>query len=156
MTWTPWSDLRVRAAAAFALVAVGLAARAGFVALGHDAVVPAAPMTSASPPIIARAAMAPRAALARLEALAPFGETQDGLPSAAPDIVTTLPIILVGTIAGADQPSAVCRLGPAAPRILHIGDTLGGWHLRQIAPGRVIFVDAAGHSHELRLTSPGN
>jgi hypothetical protein len=156
MTWTPWSDLRVRASAAFALVAIGLAARAGYFALSHDTIVPAPPMMYASPSIVARVALTPRTSLERIEALAPFGETQNGPSATAPDIATTVPIILIGTIAGADQPAAVCRLGLGDARILHVGDTLGGWRLRQVAPGRVVFVDAAGHSHELRLTSPRN
>jgi hypothetical protein len=156
MTWTPWSDVRVRAAAAFALVALGLAARAGFVALAHEGIVPAVPVTFVSTPIAARAVLAPRPSLARLEGLAPFGETQDGTPPAAPDITIGMPVTLIGTIAGSDQPAAVCRLGPGAPRILHVGDTLGGWRLRQVAPGRAVFIDATGHSHELRLTSPRN
>jgi hypothetical protein len=65
-------------------------------------------------------------------------------------------IVLVGTIIGVEQPAAACRLGDARARILHVGDTLGGWRLERVTPGRAVFIDAGGARHELRLSPLGN
>lgn len=70
--------------------------------------------------------------------------------------ITTPAIRLVGTMLGVDQPAAICKLGDAPARILHLGDTLGGWRLQQVAPGRALFIDGNGARHELRLSPLGN
>lgn len=155
MNWTPWSDLRLRAAALFATVAIGAAIASGAAALREDVVAPAPPY-GAAPAFAPQPAHVP-AARASLEGLDPFGLADaaspvgdSAPPAAAPDIV------LVGTIIGAEQPAAVCRLGDAPARILHVGDTLGGWRLAQVAPGQAVFIDAGGVRHKLRLSPLGN
>ena len=88
--------------------------------------------------------------------LAPYGASRADAVAPISNAAPAIPITLEGTIAGAEQPAAICRLGGTAARILHIGDTLGGWRLQQVAPGRAVFIDAASQRHELRLNSAGN
>jgi hypothetical protein len=153
MTWSPWLDVRVRAAAVVAVAAAALLLRTSLTALEPDEVVAAAPWTAPSLP----ASSPPTAPvdLDRLADLAPFGAPSPA-PAQAVAAVTASPITLVGTIAGAEQPAAICRLGDLPPHILHAGDSLGGWRLLQVAPGRAVFIDAAARRHELRLNPAGN
>lgn len=152
MMWSPWTDARVRLAALFALGAGLVALGGGLSALREDVLVPSAPRNSTpyAPSVVTHAAD-PR----RLAALDPFAESVASPETDAAAAVPP-PIVLIGTIAGGSTPSAVCRLGIQTPRILHVGDTLGGWRLSHVTPGRAVFVDAAGASHELRLSPQGN
>lgn len=155
MMWTPWSDLRVRAAALFATAAIIVAIVSGAAALRTDDVTASPPLSAvpdaAQPP---ERRGSPAGALAELD---PFGLSGAGAMAAESALILpTPPIILVGTIIGADQPAAACRLGDAPARLLHVGDTLGGWRLQQVAPGRAVFIDADGARHELRLSPLGN
>ena len=154
MTWTPWSDTRVRIAAVFATTAIAVIARTTVIVLRADVAAPATPLTLT--PGTAAPAAAPASPLGGLGALAPFDESRTGPPAAA--VVTVMPLVplvLVGTIAGTVQPVAVCRQGTAPARILHVGDTLGGWRLLQVAQGSAVFSDAASLHHEIRLSPPG-
>jgi len=97
----------------------------------------------------------------RLIALAPFSALRTASASSAASSANRVPDVasmlrLIGTVADGDQSFAVCRLGAARARMLHLGDTLGGWKLLQVAPGRAIFVDAARVRRELRLDPTGN
>lgn len=155
MMWTPWHDLRVRSATIFAFVAVVVTVASGASAFRDDVVVPA-PAAGAAP--VASLSAAHRgAAGASLAALDPFGAADQDAPMAAsaPDAAEPL-IVLVGTFIGVEQPAAVCRLGAGAARILHVGDSLAGWRLIQVAPARATFIDANGARHELRLSPLGN
>lgn len=155
MRWTPWQDWRVRAAASVALAGITTAAYALGVALVDH------PVHAAPPLVFARAAAARPAtaavSLTRLQALAPFSQTRSDVgASAATDAGVTPSITLVGTVVGNERPAAICRLQGADARILYVGDTLGGWRLQQVSPGRAQFIDAAGARHELRLSFAGN
>jgi hypothetical protein len=155
MTWTPWSEWRVRVAAGFTVVAVVAAIVSTVGVVRTDAVAPADPFTAAAD---GDAQLARRIAPAHsLTELDPFG-TADAVATAMPSAAPTAPpdIVLVGTVLGADDPAAICRLGDARPRILHAGDTLGGWRLLQVTPGKAVFIDAAAVRHELRLSPLGN
>ena len=152
MTWTPWHDLRVRTAAVVAFLALAFAVRAATVALAEPQISPAPPLSIAIRGIT-RPAPTP-APLAQLVALAPFG-ISDAAPNAVTTVAAVPPITLVGTLAGAEAPAAICRLGASTARILHVGDTLGGWRLQQVNPGRAVFVDGAFVRHELRLSPVG-
>lgn len=155
MTWTPWRDWRVRAAACIALAFIAAAGYALGAALA-DHPVQAAPALEFSHDSMVPPA-APAVSRARLEALAPFdpARSSDGAP-APTDAGFAPSITLVGTVAGTEQPAAICRLNGADARILHLGDTIGGWRLQQVFPGRALFIDAAGTRHELRLSFVGN
>lgn len=155
MRWTPWQDWRVRAAAFVALTSIATAGYALGVALDDH------PVRAAPPLVFSRVSAArpvtPAVSLARLEALAPFNQARfDAGASAATDAGVTPSITLVGTVVGSEQPAAICRLNGADARILFVGDTLGGWRLQQVFPGRALFIDAAGARHELRLSFVGN
>lgn len=153
MIWHPLMDVRVRLAAAFASSAFLVAAGALRYAVRVPKVPPDPPVTWTTD---TAAMVIRRDAPVALTALDPFGEIRTGAMNApSNDSAPLVPITLIGTIAGASQPTAVCRLGSQSPRLLHLGDTLGGWRLQQVAAGRVIFVDAAGAPHELRLSSLG-
>lgn len=154
MTWTPWHDRRVHAAAGVVLIGSALLLRSVIVALAEPAIEAALPLAfvtdTAAPPTVARAP------IGQLAALAPFSASRTPAPANAPAIgEPPPPIALVGTLAGAADPAAICRLGAAPARILHVGESLGGWRLLQVAPGRVVFIDEAGVRHELRLSPVG-
>ena len=153
MTWSPWREPRVRAAAVFVAVAVLIATQAMITAMRDDVVLPAPSLRWTTDSMAVRA---PRAAAVSFASLDPFGEDRatpvDASRSNSP---AALPVTLVGTVAGVPHPTAVCSLGAQSPRILHVGDTLGGWRLQQVMAGRVIFVDANGAPRELRLSSLG-
>jgi hypothetical protein len=152
MTWTPWHELRVRVAAGFAIGATAIAIYAAAWALAEPRV-EASPSLSFSVPAATRTLPA-RPPIAQLAALAPFGVLESAAtPAASAALVPA--ITLVGTLAGADSPAAICRLGTGTARILHVGDTLGGWRLQQVTPGRAVFVDGALARHELRLSPVG-
>jgi hypothetical protein len=155
VTWSPWNELRVRAAALFAAVSIIAAGAAAAAVFRADDVTPAPPLR------IAPDAAAPRerreTPVGALVALDPFGLLgADVTATESAPVAPAPPIILVGTIIGIEQPAAACRLGDARARMLHVGDTLGGWRLVQVAPGRVVFIDAGGSRHELRLSPLGN
>ena len=155
MTWTTMMDWRVRGAAVFVLAASVLVVRATVVAFGETAAAAAPPL----PALRLQPAVAPAAAvdIGRLADIAPFGASRVELAMTRADLAASfMPVSLVGTIAGADQPAAICRLGGAPARILHVGDTIGGLRLQLVAPARAVFIDGAAQRHELRLNSPGN
>jgi len=156
MIWTPWSDARVRAAAGFGglCAALTLAALVGASRDAADVASPPLQLPSATVPALTRSATSSDA----LAALAPFGPSRPASASSQSMAGDTAipPITCVGTIAGSEQPAAICRLALASPRILHAGDTLGGWRLVSVAPGRVVFIDAASRRREFRLSSPGS
>ena len=152
MTWTPWRDLRVRVAAGFAVLASAFAVYAAVGALAEPQVAPAPPLTFSVP--AARRTLPARPPLAQLAALAPFG-VSESVATPTPNTSFVPPITLVGTLAGAESPAAICRIGTGTARILHLGDTLGGWRLQQVTPGRAVFVDGASARHELRLSPVG-
>lgn len=155
MMWTPWSDLRVRAAALFATTAIVVAIASGVVALRTDDVTASPPLSAA--PDTAQHPERRGFAAGALVALDPFGLSSAGATTTESALIPpTPPMVLVGTIIGVDQPAAACRLGDAPARLLHVGDTLGGWRLQQVAPGRAVFIDAGGARHELRLSPLGN
>lgn len=157
MTWSPFGETPVRVALLFAVAGGALVVREGIEALRYDAVVPAMPVSPALP---GNAALARSdVPLERLAALAPFSPDRRTTPEdEPPDAAAAAPntIRLIGTVAGGDAPFAVCQLGASRTRMLHLGDTLGGWKLQQVAPGRATFIDAARARHELRISSPGN
>jgi len=152
--WSPWREPVVRLAAAFAAVAV-IAALTSVAAVLRPVRVTAAPTLAL--PSLDESAPSLREQPAPWAHLAPFtplrGTGGEGVtePEAAMPTIT-----LIGTVLGGEQPAAICRLGTAAPRILHAGDTLGGWRLVDVAPARAVFIDAARARHELRLSPPGN
>lgn len=154
MKWTPWQDWRVCAAACVALAGITAAGYALGAALADHPVQAAASLEfshdSVAPPT------ATTVSLARLEALAPFDPARSDAGAPAADVGFTPSLTLVGTVAGSEQPAAICRLNGADARILHIGDTIGGWRLQQVFPGRALFIGAAGARHELRLSFVGN
>jgi hypothetical protein len=154
MTWTPWREVRVAAAAAFAAVAVVLLGAAVRSAFRNDPV-------DAGPPLEIRsstesAARTPRFEPTRLSELNPFDASRAAPDEPASDPPPITPqVFLVGTVLGGVQPAAICRAGDELARILHLGDTISGWRLVEIAPARAVFIDAAGARHELRLLPPG-
>ncbi|MDQ8153404.1 MAG: hypothetical protein P3B98_01975 [Gemmatimonadota bacterium] len=153
MTWTIWHSRRVRLATLFVAGALTLAGAVLVWALRPVVI----PPSDAATPAMAPAGELPLApvAPAHLEALDPFAEQRQS--EAAPDVVPpTAPFALLGTIAGTTPPTAVCQLGNATPRILHPGDTLGGWRLQQVWPGRALFIDGGGAQRELRLSPLGH
>jgi hypothetical protein len=154
MTWSPWRDASVRVAAVFA-AAASIIALTAVVAAFRPVHVAAAPTLALS--ALADTASSPRPSSATFAFAEPFSPLRGavGDDSAAPPELPPA-IALIGTVIGGEQPAAICRLGAAAPRILHAGDTLGGWRLVEIAPARAVFIDAARVRHELRLSPPGN
>jgi hypothetical protein len=157
MRQTVWRAWRVRAAALFAGGALVLAAATLQWAVRAVELPPSATLAS---PIASRDASrdaVPPSLVApsHVVALDPFAE-QRGIAPVREEVPAAPPLALLGTIAGAEPPSAVCQLGRAAPRILHPGDTLGGWRLQQVWPGRALFIDADGARRELRLSPLGH
>ena len=154
MIWSPWRETAVRGAAAVAAVAVIIAITSAAAAVRPARVAAASALALPSLP---DTASAPRAQPARFAQLEPFSPRR-GLveePGVAPGEPAPA-ITLIGTVLGGERAAAICRIGTAAPRILHAGDTLGGWRLVDVAPARAAFIDAAGVRHELRLSPPGN
>jgi len=154
MTWSPWRETAVRVAATLAAAAVIVAFASVAAAVRPARIAAASALTLPSLP---DSVSAPRARPARFAHLEPFSPMRGTVEDA--DLSPTEPppaITLIGTVLGGERPAAICRLGAAAPRILHAGDTLGGWRLVDVAPARAVFIDAAGVRHELRLSPPGN
>lgn len=157
MRWTPLRSWRVRAALIFALAAAAVAVREGVRAVRYAPVAPAPPAAQL-PAAALRGAASDGASSDELAALAPFSPTRTAPADAEPAggfNPSAIAIRLVGTVAGGDAPFAVCQLGSARARLLHVGDTLGGWTLLRVTPGAATFIDAARTRHELRMTSPG-
>lgn len=65
-------------------------------------------------------------------------------------------VSLIGTVVRAGGGSvAVCRLGSDAPRVLRIGEHIGGLTLLEVEQGRAAFRDSSGARVALRLATPG-
>ncbi len=160
MRWTPLRDGRVQFALVVALSGAALLVHDAWQALSRPDVPPALGLPLRADQPAARAA--DRTPIDRLAALAPFSPARrEGTPAGAPlngTAIADVPGVLrlLGTVTNGAESFAVCQLGAARPRMLHPGDTLGGWQLQQVAPGRATFVDAARTRHELRLTPTGN
>lgn len=157
MRWASLRSWNVRAALLFSLAATALVVREGVRAGRYAPVAPTPPATQ--PPVAAvRGAAFEGVSRDELAALAPFSPARTAPANAVPADDSGLGLMsirLVGTVAGGDAPFAVCQLGSARVRLLHVGDTLGGWTLLRVIPGAVTFIDAARTRHELRMTSPG-
>lgn len=159
MRWSPLRETRVQAAALLAVL--------GALVWASELWRAVAPVETAAAPSAVFAALEPsrRAGnatdVARLIALAPFAtdRTPDSPDHGARETaMADAPgaLRLVGTVANGDASFAVCRLGAARPRIVHVRDTVGGWTLEQVVPGKATFIDAARVRHELRLNNAGN
>ncbi len=158
MTWSPLRDAIVRASLLFAVVGAGVAVTAGLRALQYHPVAPALGSLRASTDGgTTHAASIP---LDRLVELAPFSPTRTTAPevdaAGAPPTAPQGAMRLIGTVTGGDSPFAVCQWGAERPRMLHVGDTLGGWALQRVSPGAATFIDAARARHEFRISPPGN
>lgn len=156
MRWLPWSDARVRGAASVAALCATLLGTATVQAL-RDPPIPQTPPLQLSGAVVAEPSRT-TAPFDRLAALAPFSPNR-AMPMLQPSAIddnVSAPLTCLGMIAGSDQASAICRLAGGTPRILHAGDTLGGWRLTQVAPGRAVFIDAASRRRELRLSPSGH
>lgn len=153
MIWSPWIDGRVRLAAAAATLTVALAFNEARLALRHEFVMPAA---SAVAPVRAGTVTTRWHEPLSLSELFGVASARRATPAMIAPPPALAALRLIGTVAGTDSPSAICVVGSEAPRLLQLGDTIGGWRLQHVAPAMAVFIDAAGRRHELRLSSSGN
>ena len=161
MRWHPLAEFNVRMASLAVLVSATITVASAW-QFARVPPVPATAETPATTPAVeeANGSSAPPE---QLVALAPFSPDRKDAPAevTGPPTPATAGIVpggirLLGTVVGDGAPFAVCRLGSAPARLLHPGDTLGGWRLQAIAPGRVTFIDDDDALHEVRLSSAGN
>lgn len=75
---------------------------------------------------------------------------RDTVPVAPPDSVR-----LLGTVVRGSGGFAVCQLSGDAPRIVHLGERLGGLTLLSLGQGRAVFRAPNGKRLELSLSQPG-
>ena len=82
----------------------------------------------------------------------------DGDVAARADSAVPAPaaeIRLLGTVVRSSNPFALCQLTPDAPRIVHVGETLGDLTLVALDQGRATFRARTGAQVELSLSRPG-
>lgn len=67
-------------------------------------------------------------------------------------------IRLLGTVASPDGQGgfAMCQIGNDPPRIVRVGETLGGWTLRAVGQGRATVVSPKGEATEIAVPKPGS
>lgn len=64
---------------------------------------------------------------------------------------------LVGTVTATDGGGfAMCQVGDETPRIVRVGQTIGGLTLEKIEQGAALFVSASGERIELRVPKVGS
>lgn len=78
---------------------------------------------------------------------------------ASADTVAPIPaaeVKLLGTVIRGSNPFALCQLTTAAPRIVHVGETVGDLTLVSLDQGRATFRARTGTKVELSLSKPGS
>ncbi len=80
------------------------------------------------------------------------GEASESAIAAAPPI---RPIVIGTAVIGDNRSFATCKLGDAAPVIVHVGDRLGLYTVRVITRGVVHFTSSAGESFDILAMKSG-
>ena len=83
------------------------------------------------------------------------GEALPG-DSATRSPTPTGPFLLIGTaVLSQGGGFAMCQWGAEAPKLVRVGERVGGLTLKLVARGQATFVDAGGRTVELRVPRPG-
>jgi len=78
------------------------------------------------------------------------------IPGAAEDSVAlTRDFKLIGTAVVGSGGFAMCQAGSAAPHVVRLGQSLGGYTLTAVTRGRAVFRDGEGKPLELRVPNGG-
>jgi hypothetical protein len=73
------------------------------------------------------------------------------------DVVSSEPFKLIGTAAMAEGKGfAMCQLGAEPPKLVRIGESIGGLTLKSVQPGRASFVRSDGKRYEARVPKAGS
>jgi hypothetical protein len=81
----------------------------------------------------------------------------EALPATADSGGAKLAFKLIGTAAMAEGKGfAMCQWGEQAPKLVRIGDTLGGLTLKRVEPGSALFLTAAGKRYEVQVPKAGS
>jgi hypothetical protein len=81
----------------------------------------------------------------------------EGLPNAPDSAAVQQPFKLIGTAAMAEgRGFAMCQLGEDAPKLVRIGESLGGLTLKRVKPGSAVFLTAAGKRYEVQVPKAGS
>lgn len=84
------------------------------------------------------------------------GEVAPAAPVAAPVAAPEQVVALVGTVVRPDGGGiAVCQVGNQPPRVLRVGERIGGLTLLEVGQGRAAFRNQTGATVSLRLATPG-
>ena len=64
---------------------------------------------------------------------------------------------LIGTAAMAEGKGfAMCQWGEEAPKLVRIGDTVGGLTLKRVEPGSALFLTSAGKRYQVQVPKAGS
>lgn len=84
------------------------------------------------------------------------GEVAPAASVAAPVAAPEQVVALVGTVVRPDGGGiAVCQVGNQPPRVLRVGERIGGLTLLEVGQGRAAFRNQTGATVSLRLATPG-
>ena len=153
----------VQVALAVLALALGLATWTASRALRIDPVPPAAPPTFATADALAKPGMVVPADIGAVVALNAFspdrkapsrryrltGYAEDE-PAAAPPV----PVVLGTSVASGDRSFAICRVGDGPATVVRINDRIGGYTVKSIERGRVVFATPVGERLEINANSP--
>ena len=154
---------RVQAAAGALVLALLLAGWTGARAMRIDPVVPAAPPTFATAAALARAGMVVPADVGAVvghnmfspERKAPARRYRlSGYTEEAPRVQPPQPIVLGTAVSAGGRSFAMCKVGDGAPQVLYVGDIIGGFTVKSIERGLVVFTTPAGERLEIKASIP--
>ena len=78
-------------------------------------------------------------------------------PNAADSTRKATPFKLIGTAAMAQGKGfAMCQWGQEPPKLVRIGDRVGDYTLKDVKPGRAVFLTANGERYEVQVPKAGS
>ena len=160
------SSARVRIAAALCFVgssSLALASRAPIRSQRHSSARqlvdtpprPAMPGDTTNDALIANAIDRDPFSIGRQKSVSRI-DTATPMPAVHPVSNNEVPRLIGTVVDASDRSFVLCQLGAAAPRVLRVGQELGGYRLQSITQGAATFVTDDGQRLELRVPKTGS
>ena len=145
------------------VLALGLTAWTVSRAIHIDPVPPGIPPTLSTAEALAKPGMVVPADIGTVVALNAFSPDRKapsrryrlaGYASDDPVPDAPQPIVLGTSVASGDRSFAICRVGDGPATVLRVNDRIGGYTVKSIERGRVVFVTPVGERLEINANRP--
>jgi hypothetical protein len=153
----------IQVALAVLVLALGVAAWTSSRALRIDPVPPATPPTLATEGALAKPGMVVPADIGAVVALNLFSPDRKapsrryrlaGYAEDEPTAPPPTPVVLGTSVASGDRSFAICRVGDGPATVVRLNERIGGFTVKAIERGRVVFATPLGERLEINANRP--